>query len=212
MPGEIETLYRTPAPSLPGAGMPICVLPARATWLFSNFMRKTTSKPVKSPAKSSRYASRYGGTSQGSSPRTHVSGSITRTATFAGQPGLGRFAEAVAALDRVVELAEPLSAARPHAPGDRRMPSRTMGPRRSGRRRVAARRAARDRYDVACLYAKAATGAHADSRAAKAIAILGKLRGDGFFREKDHSELLRKDEDLALLRGRPDFKALSSDH
>jgi serine/threonine-protein kinase len=77
------------------------------------------------------------------------------------------------------------------------------------------------RYNLACVWALAAGPARADSRlpadhrqplaeryAARAVAVLGKLRAQGYFRDATHARDLAEDPDLQALRGRPDFRRL----
>jgi serine/threonine protein kinase/tetratricopeptide (TPR) repeat protein len=67
-------------------------------------------------------------------------------------------------------------------------------------------------YDAACVYG-VAVPAVSDARlkeqyAAKAVALLGRARDAGLFRDREKIEHLKQDDDLAALRGRADFQQL----
>jgi serine/threonine protein kinase len=68
-------------------------------------------------------------------------------------------------------------------------------------------------YDAACVFALAAAAARDDSplrerHAARAVELLGRARAAGYFRPAARVEHLKKDDDLAALRDRDDFRNL----
>jgi hypothetical protein len=76
-------------------------------------------------------------------------------------------------------------------------------------------------YELACLHALAVTAAGKDARlppverreraerqAARAVALLGRAQGAGYFRQAANRERLQKDGDLEPLRSREEFQNL----
>jgi eukaryotic-like serine/threonine-protein kinase len=68
-------------------------------------------------------------------------------------------------------------------------------------------------YDAACVFALAAAAAGDDAplrerHATRAVELLGRLRAQNYFRPAARVEHLKKDEDLAALRDRDDFRKL----
>jgi tetratricopeptide (TPR) repeat protein len=71
-------------------------------------------------------------------------------------------------------------------------------------------------YDAACLFTLAAAAVHDDAplrerHAVRAVELLSQAQAQGYFRQTGRVEHLKKDDDLATLRERDDYRKLLAD-